>query len=208
MNGSHLLATKFVQQIPAFVTEGFVRYRLDLEAAVRVERQKCASIGIDGIKRSGVGCKKHRVLLEPPLDRVAIRPVGESGDRHQSPAREICLNQVGAVLRRGRDAAKRKPHGLCQRGFSASARPDDASQALWNTNAQTREKPAADFDLLNDPHMFSTCQPGLGGTPRPGSPVGSGVGSIPYCTPETGWCPSSPASNTWEARTAAGLNVL
>src|SRR5260370_38582402 len=101
MNGSHLLATKFVQQIPAFVTEGFVRYRLDLEAAVRIQRQKCASIEIHRINRSAVGCKKHWALLEAPLDRVAIRPVGETGDRHQSAAREICLNQVGGMLRRG-----------------------------------------------------------------------------------------------------------
>jgi hypothetical protein len=44
MDASHLLAAQFVQQIPASVAEGFVRDRLDLDAAVRIQRQKRASI--------------------------------------------------------------------------------------------------------------------------------------------------------------------
>src|SRR5438094_6785857 len=162
MDASHLLATKFVQQIPAFVAEGFVRYRLDFKAAIRVQGQKCASIEIDCIDRAAVGCQKEWILLEASLDRVAVRTVGESCDRHKSPTREICLNQVGAELRRGRETTKRKPNGLGKRGFSTSACPDDASQALGNIDAQSRQRPAANFDLLNDPHMFSVCRSGTG----------------------------------------------
>jgi hypothetical protein len=159
VNVSHLLAAKLVQQIPAFVAEDFVGDGLDLQAAVGVQRQKGASIEIDRIDRPAVGCEKHRVLLESPFDRVAVRPVGESSDGHQGPAGEICLNQVGAMLRRGRDPAKGEPHRLGKRGFSTSPSPDDASQAQGNVDAQTGQKPAADFDLLNDPHTFSICQP-------------------------------------------------
>ena len=61
LDGPHLLAAKFVQQIPAFVTEDFVRDRLDLEAAVGVQGQKRASIEIDRIDRPPVRCEKHRV---------------------------------------------------------------------------------------------------------------------------------------------------
>ena len=71
VDGAHLLATKFVQQTPAFVTEDFVRDSLDLKAAVGVQRQKRASIEIDSIDRPPVRCEKHRVLLEAPLNRYS-----------------------------------------------------------------------------------------------------------------------------------------
>ena len=108
-------------------------------------------------------------MLESPLDSVAVRAVGESTDRHKSSSREICLNQVGAVLRGGRDAAERKPHRLDKRGFSTSTRPDDAGETLGNGDAQTRQKSAADFNLLNDPHVLSIWQLELGGTAPHGS---------------------------------------
>src|SRR5215472_14268412 len=104
MDASHLLIAKLVEQIPALVAEGFIRDRLDLEAAVRVQRQKCSSIEIYRVDRPSVGCEKHGVLLEAPLDRVAVRSVGERCDGYKRPARKICLNQVGALLRRGGDA--------------------------------------------------------------------------------------------------------
>src|SRR5207249_10109875 len=91
VDAPHLLATKFVEQIPTFVAEGFVRYRLHLKAAVRVQGQKCAPIEIDRIDRPTIGCQKQWILLEASLDRVAVRTVGESCDRHKSPTREICL---------------------------------------------------------------------------------------------------------------------
>ena len=106
LDGPHLLAAKFVQQIPAFLPEDFVRDRLDLEAAVSVQRQKRASIEIDSLDRPAVRCEKNRVLLEAPLDCVAVRAVRESRDRHQRPTREICLNQVGTVFGRGRECRR------------------------------------------------------------------------------------------------------
>jgi hypothetical protein len=101
MDCPHLLAAKFVQQIPAFVTQDFVGNCLDLEAAVGVQRQKCASIEINSIDRSAIGCEKNQVLFETPLDCVAVRTLGESRDRDKSPTREICLNKVSTVLWRG-----------------------------------------------------------------------------------------------------------
>ena len=95
---AHLLATKFVQQTAAFVTQDFIRDSLDLKAAVGVQRQKSATIEIDVIDRSAVRCEQHRVLLEAPLDGVAVRTLGESRDGDQRATCEIRLNQVGAVL--------------------------------------------------------------------------------------------------------------
>ena len=57
LNGPHLLTAKFVQQIPAPVAECFVGYRLDLEVAVHVQRQKRATIEIYRIDGPAVGCK-------------------------------------------------------------------------------------------------------------------------------------------------------
>ena len=111
----HLLATKFVEQIPALVAEDFVRDRLDLETAVGVQRQKRASIEIDGIDRPSVRGEKNGRILQASFDCVAIRALGQSRNRDESTTREIRLNQVGAVLWRSGYAAKRKSQSLSKR---------------------------------------------------------------------------------------------
>jgi serine phosphatase RsbU (regulator of sigma subunit) len=55
-------------------------------------------------------------------------------------------------------------------GRHTSARPDNTRQAQRNFDAQTRQKPAADFYLLNDQHMFrrilAAAQAFAGGAPQ------------------------------------------
>jgi hypothetical protein len=65
-----------------------------------------------------------------------------------------------------RHAAERKPHGLDKRGFSTSARPNDACQTLGNGNAQARQESAADFNFRGVDSIPTVHQ----------SPIGSGPG--------------------------------
>src|SRR5262249_36026517 len=89
----HLLATKLVQQAPALMAKDFVRYLLDLEAAVDIQRQKRPAIKINSIDRPSIRCDKNRVLLKAPLDCVAVRTFGDSRDRDKSPTCQICMNK-------------------------------------------------------------------------------------------------------------------
>src|SRR5579859_6363035 len=98
MDGPHPVAAQFVQEISTFLTQHLVRDRLNLEAAVGVQRQKRASIEIHSVDGPSVGGQKNRLLLEAPLDGVAARSLRLGGDRHQSPTRKVRLNQINAVL--------------------------------------------------------------------------------------------------------------
>src|SRR5579859_2262689 len=98
MDGAHALAAQFVQEISTFLAQDLVRDRLDLEAAVGVQRKKRTSIEIHGVDGPAVGGQKNRLLLEAPFDGVAARSLRLGGDRHQSPTRKVRLNQINAVL--------------------------------------------------------------------------------------------------------------
>jgi hypothetical protein len=107
VNRAHLLATKFVQQGAAFIAEDFIRYLLDLETAVDIQRQKRAAIQINSIDGPSVRREKNRILLKASLDCVAVRTFGETRDRDKSPTCQIRLNKVRTVLRGSWNAAER-----------------------------------------------------------------------------------------------------
>ena len=56
--------------------------------------------------------REEPALFEAPFNCVAVRTFSQGRDGDQSPAREIRLNKVSAMLWRGRHAAERKPEGL------------------------------------------------------------------------------------------------
>ena len=59
MDRSHLLAAELIEETPPFLAESLVRYRLDLGAAIGVERQKRTAVEIDILDRPAVRSEKN-----------------------------------------------------------------------------------------------------------------------------------------------------
>jgi len=98
MNCAHPLATQFVQEISTFLAKDLVRYRLNFEAAVGVQRQKRTSIEIHSVDGPSICGQKNRLLLEASFDCVATRTFRLGCDRHQSPTRKVRRNEVNTML--------------------------------------------------------------------------------------------------------------
>jgi hypothetical protein len=115
VDGAHLLAPQFVQEISACLAKDFVRYCLDFGATIGVQGQKGTSIKINGVNRSSVRSQKNGLLLEAPFDCVATRAFGKGRNRYHSPARKVRLNEVNAMLRGARSAADREANCFGER---------------------------------------------------------------------------------------------
>src|SRR6266536_505079 len=109
MDGAHLLATQFIQEISTCLAENLVRDCLNFGAAIGVQRQKRTSIKINSVDRPSVRGQKNGLLPERPLDCVAIRAFSQGCDRYESPTREVRLNEVSTMLWRTQGAADREP---------------------------------------------------------------------------------------------------
>src|SRR5260370_25952809 len=109
MDCAHPLATQFVQEISTFLAEDLVRYCLNFEAAIGVQRQKCTSVKIHSVNRPSVRGQKNGVLLEAPLNCVATRPFSFGCYRYESPTRKVRLNEGNTALWRTSGAADCQP---------------------------------------------------------------------------------------------------
>jgi len=138
VDSAHLLATEVIQELSACLAEDLVRYGLNFEAAIRVQRQKRTSIEIDIIDRPSVRGQKNGLLLEAPrnasasvdfpLPRGPIMQVSPRGMLTLKPGRNPPLISIFSTSHMveplPRPQLERYRHQHIESSLGAAAQPD------------------------------------------------------------------------------------